>query len=111
MEKNNQHFFTTGFTLGLFSGVVGYYLFGTKQGEKTRKKLANEWEQAHQYLVDQGVLDKKYECKNLGDFMQLAKDELLKKLDIKPGEQKKDSALRKKRIYIRHTKQKQFKGV
>ena len=82
MEKNNYHSFTIGFTLGIFSGVVGYYLFGTKQGEKTREKLTEEWEQANQYLIDQGVLNKNTECKNLSDFIQLAKEELLKKLDI-----------------------------
>ena len=111
MEKNSHHSFTTGFTLGLFSGVVGYYLFGTKKGEKTRKKLVQEWEQANQYLIDQGILDENTKYKNLEDFVKSAKDELLKKLDIDQSEPKKDTPQHRKRSYTRQTKQKQFKGV
>lgn len=108
MEKNNHSSFTPGFVLGLFSGVVGYYLFGTKQGKKTRNRLSEEWEQAHQRLIDEGVLDKNTKSKTLGDFVQLAKEELLKKLEVEPEVVK---APRKKRTYKRQTKQKQFKGV
>ncbi len=108
MEKNNHQSFTTGFALGLFSGVVGYYLFGTKQGEKTRKKIASEWENAHQHLVDEGVLKENLDFENLGEFLHAAKDELLKKLDIEIDQPK---SLKKKRTYNRKTKQKQFKGV
>jgi hypothetical protein len=111
VEKNNHSSFTPGFVLGIFSGVVGYYLFGTKRGEKTRKKLANEWESAQQHLVDQGVLGKDSKFDSLGDLVQLAKDELLKKLEVEPAEPKKDKTPRKKRTYKRQTKQKQFKGV
>lgn len=108
MEKNNHHTFTSGFSFGLFAGVVGYYLFGTKQGEKTRKKISKEWESAHQHLVDQGVLKKKAEFENLGEFLQVAKDELLKKLDVEVEEKRSSH---EKRSYTRQTKQKQFKGV
>ena len=108
MEKNNHSSFTPGFVLGIFSGVVGYYLFGTKQGKKTRDRLGEEWEQAHQRLIDEGVLDKSTKSKTLGDLLRLAKDELLKKLEVEPEEVKPP---RKKRTYTRHTKQKQFKGV
>ena len=111
MEKNNHHSFTTGFTLGLFSGVVGYYLFGTKQGKKARAKLAQEWKRARQHLIDEGVLTEDTDFKSLGDFIQSAKDELLKKLDVKLDDQTPRKAPRKKRSYARQTKQKQFKGV
>ena len=111
MEKNNHSSFTPGFVIGLFSGVVGYYLFGTKQGEKTRKKLANEWEKAQQHLADQGVLSENTKFKNLGDLVQVAKDELLKRLEVEPVELKKAKTPRKKRTYKRQAKQKQFKGV
>ncbi|MBU0576078.1 hypothetical protein KJ654_00240 [Patescibacteria group bacterium] len=108
MEKNNQGSFTTGFTLGIFAGVAGYYLFGTKQGEKTRKRLVAEWEQAHQHLVDQGIVSTKTEYKNLGEFLQIAKNEFLKQLDIELDD---DRVVNKKRSYTRQTKQKQFRGV
>jgi hypothetical protein len=111
MEKNSHHSFTTGFTLGLFSGVVGYYLFGTKQGKKTRDKLAYEWDKAHQHLIDEGVISKNAGFKNLGDFVQSGKDEFLKKLDVEQSKPKTRKAPRKKRSYSRQTKQKQFKGV
>ncbi len=111
MEKNSHHSFTTGFTLGLFSGVVGYYLFGTKQGKKTREKLAHEWGRAHQHLIDEGVLSKNAGFENLGDFVESAKGELLKKLDVEQTKPKASKAPRKKRSYSRQTKQKQFKGV
>jgi hypothetical protein len=111
VEKNNHSSFVPGFSLGLFSGVVGYYLFGTKRGEKTRKKLVSEWESAQQHLTDKGVLGKDIKFDNLGDLIQLAKDELLKKLEVEPAEIKKEKAPRKKRIYNRQAKQKHFKGV
>jgi len=111
VEKNDHSSFAPGFMLGLFSGVVGYYLFGTKQGEKTRKRLSVEWEKAQQHLADQGVLGKNIKYSSLGDLVRLAKNELLKKLEVEPAEPKKDRAPRKKRIYKRQTKQKQFKGV
>ena len=108
MEKNNQHSFTIGFTCGLFAGLAGYYLFGTNEGKKTRTKITKEWEKAHQYLVDEGVLGDQAEFKNLGDFLVSARDELFKKIDL---EVETDDKSHKKRTYTRHKKQKQFKGV
>lgn len=98
--------------LGLFAGVVGYYLFGTKQGEKSRRKIAFEWEKAQDHLVEQGVLGDGDKFKNLNEIIQKFKDELLKKLEIEPIEEpKKTKSPRKKRTYQRKKKQKQFKGV
>ena len=58
MPKNSsQQTFTTGFTLGLFAGVAGYYLFGTDQGKKLRSKLAKEWVVAYDHLRQEGVLE------------------------------------------------------
>lgn len=114
MEKNSHNAFTSGFVLGIFSGVVGYYLFGTDQGKKTQAKLAKEWAKAYQHLVDEGVLDKKPEYEKLSDFVNSAKETLKEKLDIKdePAAKTKKSP-RKKRTYQRKSKtqQKQFKGV
>ena len=38
--------FVGGFTVGMLLGVAGYYLFGTKQGERVSKKIVQEWRQA-----------------------------------------------------------------
>lgn len=100
--------------LGLFAGVVGYYLFGTKQGEESRRKISLEWEKAQDHLVEQGVLGDGDQFKNLNlnEIIQKFKDELLKKLEIEPIEEpKKTKSSRKKRTYQRKKKQKQFKGV
>jgi hypothetical protein len=48
--------FTTGFTLGLFAGAAGYYLFGTEQGAKLRKQIVAEWNIARVDLAKEGVL-------------------------------------------------------
>lgn len=38
--------FFAGLTIGVLAGVVGYYLFGTKQGQQTREKISTEWQRA-----------------------------------------------------------------
>ncbi|CAN5272774.1 hypothetical protein BH10PAT2_BH10PAT2_0020 [soil metagenome] len=49
--------FVTGFTVGLFVGAAGYYLFATEKGAKLRKQLVNEWDSAKVDLVEQGVIE------------------------------------------------------
>lgn len=46
--------FMTGFVLGLCAGAFGYYLFGTKEGSKTRKLLLEEWHTIRDELVEKG---------------------------------------------------------
>jgi hypothetical protein len=46
--------FMTGFVLGLCAGAFGYYLFGTKEGTKTRKMLLAEWHTIRDELVEKG---------------------------------------------------------
>ncbi len=45
--------FLTGFTVGIFAGAAGYFLFGTSRGQKMRERLAQEWNQAR-HEVDNG---------------------------------------------------------
>lgn len=51
--------FVGGFTVGLFAGALGYFLFGTKRGGQVRSQLVSEWDKAKDQLVDQGVLESK----------------------------------------------------
>ena|SRR5258708_2804578 len=55
-EDSSQTSFTTGFTVGLFAGAAGYYLFGTKQGAVLRRQLLKDWEEAKEHLVEEGVI-------------------------------------------------------
>lgn len=45
--------FLTGFTVGLFAGAAGYYLFATKKGAKLRTQLSQEWQQAQEWWQQQ----------------------------------------------------------
>jgi len=73
-EVTQQSSFVTGFTLGLFAGAAGYFLFGTKKGGQVREQLVNDWEDAKEKLVEEGVIDKPdISLRELvGDLMQQA---------------------------------------
>lgn len=45
-EDQDQGSFLTGFTLGLFAGAAGLYLFGTEKGKSVRQRLTSEWQAA-----------------------------------------------------------------
>jgi gas vesicle protein len=47
-EQADHGSFLTGFTIGLFAGAAGYFLFATDKGEKARKALSKEWQEAQQ---------------------------------------------------------------
>jgi hypothetical protein len=49
--------FIAGFSLGVFAGAAGYFLFGTQKGAKLRRRLINEWDNAKDHLVKEGVID------------------------------------------------------
>jgi gas vesicle protein len=52
---HEQGSFLTGFTLGLFAGAAGYFMFGTNKGRKLRERLADEWENARMEVGDKGL--------------------------------------------------------
>jgi gas vesicle protein len=56
-DMQQQNSFTTGFTVGLFAGAAGYFLFATKQGAQLRRQFVKDWEEAKHHLVDEGVLE------------------------------------------------------
>ncbi|MFZ5376392.1 MAG: hypothetical protein ACOZAN_01835 [Patescibacteria group bacterium] len=56
---NNPAQFLGGFTLGVFAGAAGLFLFGTDHGKKLGQQLADEWDQAKESLADRGVIENK----------------------------------------------------
>ncbi|HEX7018134.1 MAG TPA: YtxH domain-containing protein [Patescibacteria group bacterium] len=56
-KDHHQGSFLSGFTVGLFAGAAGYFLFGTDKGQKLTEKLSDEWESAKERLADEGVID------------------------------------------------------
>lgn len=69
MNDNNQSSggFLSGVMFGALAGVAGFFLMGTDEGKKARKKLAEKWEQAKHDLAQDGVIDDV--TKNLPEFM------------------------------------------
>ena len=57
MPQKDQGSFLTGFSLGLFAGAAGYFLFGTHSGKKVRQDLSKEWDQAKEKLAQDGIID------------------------------------------------------
>ena len=56
-QSDDGSSFVTGFTIGLFVGAAGYYLFATDKGAKLRKELVADWEEAKIHLVEEGVIE------------------------------------------------------
>jgi gas vesicle protein len=48
--------FLTGFSVGLFVGAAGYYLYATERGKKLREHVADEWKTAKVELAKGGVI-------------------------------------------------------
>ncbi len=51
-----QNSFATGFTLGVLTGAIGYFLFATERGTKLRYQLLDEWEQARGWMVEEVII-------------------------------------------------------
>jgi len=51
-----QGSFINGFTIGLFAGAVGFFLFGTDKGGKVRQTISKEWDSAKEHLAKEGVI-------------------------------------------------------
>jgi|GEM_PF-692107 len=59
-QSSDGNSFVTGFTIGLFTGAAGYYLFATERGAKLRQQLVTEWENAKIDLVEEGVIENQH---------------------------------------------------
>jgi len=50
-QSDQQGSFLNGFTLGLFAGAAGYFLFGTSKGNEIRTKITKEWQEAQKDIL------------------------------------------------------------
>lgn len=48
--------FLSGMMFGAIAGAVGYFLFGTEKGKQAREKLSEEWKNAKDQFVEDGVI-------------------------------------------------------
>lgn len=55
-SSSSQGSFLNGFTVGIFAGAVGFFLFGTDKGGKVRQTVVKEWDQAKVHLAKEGVI-------------------------------------------------------
>src|SRR5258708_38805733 len=52
--QHEHNSFVTGFTVGLFAGAAGYFLFATKKGAEVRHQLTEDYELAKENMVKDG---------------------------------------------------------
>lgn len=65
MSEQNHGSFFTGFTVGLFAGAAGLFLFKTKDGKKVWDRLQNEWQAAREYLQEKDLITKDKSLKSM----------------------------------------------
>lgn len=53
-QRSDSGSFLGGFTLGIFAGAAGFFLFGTDKGRKLKEELVREWQHAQAELPDRG---------------------------------------------------------
>lgn len=58
-QDEQQGSFLTGFSLGLFAGAIGFFLFASDDGKKYRQLINQEWEQAKDKLAEKGLIKSK----------------------------------------------------
>lgn len=115
MSQESRPSFVAGFSLGLFSGVLGYFLFGTERGQKVRAELSQHWAEAQAHLKEEGVLET--EGQSLREFFEQLKNEILAGLEIDSAEfefkefefNKKHK--KKRRLSLGKKEPEKFKGI
>ncbi len=95
--------FVTGFTVGLFAGAAGFFLFGTDKGRDIKARLVEEWKSAKAMLPDRG--DGLTGIGSLRDVWTLFQTKLEEA--VEEGRAKSESQPRKRA----HGKTTKFKGV
>lgn len=93
--------FVTGFTVGLFAGAAGYFLFATKRGKTLRQKIESEWQDAQAHLLTKGSIEES--TTNLRDAIGSWWREYV----TQPKEKKPTTSVKKQRKPV----PKKFKGV
>ncbi len=82
--------FLTGFTIGLFAGAAGYFLFGTDRGGKVRRELMTEWENARGELVERGIVENPRAT--LRELVKDAVEEVVRKVGLATGKRKNNNS-------------------
>ncbi len=83
VDQREQQLLVGGFSLGLLAGAMGFYLFGTEDGQRLRKKLNVEWDRAQDYFQQQKLFPEK-EPKNLAEFLEQLKEKIMSELELDP---------------------------
>lgn len=55
-QQTSPNSFVMGFTFGVLTGAVGYFLFSTDRGSRLRKQMLYEWKDAKVRLAEEGVI-------------------------------------------------------
>jgi gas vesicle protein len=108
MPQKDQGSFLTGFSLGLFAGAIGYFLFGTDNGKKVRTDLNKEWNEAKEKLAEEGIIEDPHTS-----FRDMVSAFFNKILSVSPTTSGKKPVTKKKEILPKATKSstKKFKGT
>lgn len=109
MINNNPHnpgSFLSGFSVGLFAGAAGLFLFGTDNGKKLRKELNEEWDGAKESLAKEGIIENADE--SLGEVLKSLFKKATTTADQKEVTTKSVKPKRKKRSSEKTHK---FRGV
>ncbi len=88
--------FLTGFTIGLFAGAAGYFLFGTDRGGKVRSELMEEWENAKEHLMQKGVLDNPQA--SIRDLIKDTVEEVVRKVGLVENSVNRASSTSKSKV-------------
>lgn len=103
--------FTQGFALGLLAGVVGFFIFGTQEGKELREKLTDEWEDARDFLQEQGLLKTPEQIETFSQILRTAKQSLAKTLELDWFEEPDTPKHSGKKRQYRRKSTTQFTGV
>lgn len=112
VDQREQQLLVGGFSLGLLAGAVGFYFFGTEEGQQLRKKLSHEWDQAQDYFQQQQLFSGK-EPQNLAEFLAQLKEKIMSELELDPDlfSPEKDHGPKKRRLPPKKSPPKKFVGT
>lgn len=117
MPDKDQGSFINGFSLGIFAGAVGYFLFGTDKGKSFREDVSKEWDLAKDKLVEEGLIENKDATLRevINDFVSRVLGENKAQELIPTSKTKKAEKAKNKKTKAKSKKtsksKKKFKGV
>jgi len=110
--QHEHNSFVTGFTFGLFAGAAGYFLFATKKGEQLRQQLADDWEDAKEHMVKEGLIP--HNKVSLRDFVKHIFDQTVSHtppVQLRPMSSDAAKKARGNSPKLKKESAKKFKGV